>query len=1166
MAEKTSSLQGDLASRDQRRAADPRASVWVGASAGTGKTKVLTDRLLRLLLEGARPERLLCLTFTKAAAAEMANRLAEQLARWASCSEAELEDSLFVLCGKQPSFEQQVRARRLFARVLETPGGMRIQTIHAFCQSLLRRFPLEAGLAPHFSAIDERDAAELMDAARETVFQRAAIGADPALSDALGLICDSLHETLLPKFLNAIASHRARLHRMIEAQGGLDGVLRALSDHLDVSADETAETVLAAACRDQVFAVEKCRWAAQALLGSKKDTDVDRGRIMADWLEKDEVTRTETFRLYLGAFLTEKKSTYFIRDRLYTKQCGIDNPGLADILYAEAERMVRLDDRMRAVQLRRASEALLRFAAAWLSVYQSMKQNRAQLDFEDLIQAARRLLNGSPGRAAWVLYKLDGGIEHILIDEAQDTSPDQWAIVRALSDEFFTGLGAVEVERTVFAVGDPKQSIYSFQGADPRAFDETRTYLHERVTAAEKVWETVPLQVSFRSSPAVLEAVNATFSALPGRDGVLAEGEEIHHISWRHEDSGRVEVWPLVKPRSVDDPPPWKPPVEAVQGDNSRLRLARLVAERIRVMTSGEILASKGRPIRPSDILVLVRTRRNGFVDDLVRELKSRAVPVAGNDRMVLTEQMAVMDLMALGNFLLLPEDDLTLAVVLRSPLIGLAEDELFTLAYRRAATLWDSLRAAAGAAPFDAAYKMLSDLLNRADASPPHDLFSRILVDLGGRRKIIARLGTEAEDPLDEFMGLTLAFEQVHAPSLQGFLHWMESGAVEIKRNLEQAKSEKDAGSVRIMTVHGSKGLQAPIVFLPDTVGMPGTGNDMLLWLEEEGGDCLLWPPRAELRTTICREVIEQKKALTLQEYRRLLYVAMTRAEDRLYVAGWQNGSRAPSEGNWYDTIRTALVAHPDSEEIDDAFLKGRPAEADESQVLVLSSPQKRSVDAHQAQAEETSLLPLPAWVSSRPPAEPSPPRPLVPSRPDDEEPPVRSPLVAEESGSHFQRGIIVHKLLQVLPDLLEIERVAAARRLLSRPLWGMTERQGTELIHEVMAVLSHPEFAPIFGAKARSEVPIVGLLDDRVLTGQVDRLLVEEKDVWVIDYKTNRYPPASAQDVPVLYVRQMAAYYQALRHIYPEKSVHCALLWTDGPTLMPLETTLLEQAFLDV
>ncbi len=1159
-ASDTSSLQADLASRDQRRAADPRASVWVGASAGTGKTKVLTDRLLRLLLEGVRPERLLCLTFTKAAAAEMANRLAEQLARWAGGSERELEDSLYLLCGEQPSFERMVRARRLFAHVLETPGGMRIQTIHAFCQSLLRRFPLEAGLSPHFVAIDERDAAELMDIARDSVFQKAASGSDPDLTAALGLVCDTLHETRLPKFLSAISSARTRLQRMIDAHGGLEGVLQHLAERLDVSADDTPEVLIARACRDTAFALEGCRWAAQTMMnGSKKDAE--RGQAMAAWLEKDEEGRIALMDLYSGVFLTADRT---IRKTLCTKALSEKNPGLIDVLQTEAERMLRLDERMRAVQVRVATEALLRFASAWLATYQMLKENRAQLDFEDLIQAARRLLNDAPGRAAWVMYKLDGGLDHILIDEAQDTSPDQWSIVRALSSEFFAGLGAIETERTVFAVGDPKQSIYSFQGADPRAFDETHRYLQERVTNAEKKWETVPLQVSFRSSPAVLEAVNTTFAELPGRDGVLADGEEIRHMAWRNEDAGRVEVWPLIAPRDVDEPPAWKPPVESMQGDNARLRLARLIAERIRVMITGEILPAKGRGIRPGDILVLVRTR-SPFVDDLVRELKSRAVPVAGNDRMVLTEQMAVMDLMALGNFLLLPEDDLTLAVVLRSPLIGLSEEELFALAWRRPGTLWDSLRASAGKAPFDSAYYILLDLLDRADAMTPHDLYSRVLVDLGGRRKIVGRLGTEAEDPLDEFMGLTLAFEQTHAPSMQGFLHWMESGAVEIKRNLEQAKGQDEIGSVRIMTVHGSKGLQAPIVFLPDTVGTPRSGDESLLWLEEGGRDLLLWPPKSEQRTALCQEIVDCNKALSLQEYRRLLYVAMTRAEDVLYVAGWK-GSKTPSEDCWYTLIHTALAAYPAIEKKIDPFLVKHATETDEADILVLDHPQKRAIAQKVSEQQARSLPPLPDWIAALPPSEPSPPRPLVPSRPEEDEPPVRSPLVVDESGQYFQRGIIVHKLLQILPDLLEIERVAAARRLLSRPLWGMSAEQCDLLIQEVMAVLGHPGFARLFGASARTEVPVVGLLGDRALAGQVDRLLVEERDVWIVDYKTNRYPPASVQEVPLLYIRQMASYHKALSHIYPGRRVHCALLWTDGPTLMPLDGRLLEKAFAEL
>lgn len=1157
LAAGSTTLQGDLAGRDQRRAADPHTSVWVGASAGTGKTKVLTDRLLRLLLDGCYPERILCLTFTKAAAAEMANRLADQLARWASGSAKELEESLYALSGKQASFEEMVRARRLFARVLETPGGMRIQTIHSFCQSLLRRFPLEAGLAPHFSAIDDRDAAELMDEARELIFQRADGRDEPALTEAMALICDSLHETRLPDFLRAIAAQRSRLHRTFDAHGGLMPLLAAMAEKLGVSPSETAGSVIAGACQDEAFAVKDCRWAVDILLQGSK-TDIERAQTMAAWLAADEQGRAAAFATYARALLTADGD---VLKRLCTKKCTDRYPAIEDVLRTEAERMARIRDLVRAVDLRAATEAMLRFAEAWLQTYQRLKENRAQLDFDDLIQIARRLLNASSGRAAWVLYKLDGGIDHILIDEAQDTSPDQWDIVRALSDEFFAGAGAVETVRTVFAVGDPKQSIYSFQGADPKAFGETRLYLKERVESVRAPWASVPLQISFRSSPAVLTAVNATFAGSPGRDGVLEEGEDIHHVAWRSEDGGRVEIWPLTVPREVDAPPAWKPPVEAVRGDNSRVRLARLVAERIRTMISGEILPSKGRPVRAGDILVLVR-RREPFVDDLVRELKSRRVPVAGNDRMVLTEQMAVMDLMALGNFLLLPEDDLTLAVVLRGPLIGLSEDDLFTLAWQRKGSLWDALRGAGDAAPFENAYRFLADLLDRADFIAPHELFSHVLTERDGRKKILSRLGAEAEDPLDEFMNLTLAFEQVHPPSLQGFLHWMESGAVEIKRDLEQAKGSDENGQVRIMTVHGSKGLQAPIVFMPDTVSIPRASGEYLFWIEDgSGGDIPLWPPHAEQRTETCRRAIEARKDFILREYRRLLYVAMTRAEDCLYVAGWQ-GKVAPSQGNWYELVRNALAAHPDAMVEDDPFLRRHPGEADDAESLVLTVPQKRIVDTVPAPMPARVSDRLPAWASTLPPREPVPPRPLVPSRIEGDDLSATSPLDAVDE-RRFQRGIAVHQLLQILPDVSPELRAAAAGRLLARPMWGMTEHGRNELIREVMTILDDPAFAPLFGPGSQAEVPIVGLVNDRALAGQVDRLFVSERDVWIVDYKTNRHPPATEDDVPPLYLRQMAAYRQALVRIYPDRNVHCVLLWTDGPVLMTLDSARLDQVF---
>ncbi|MDO8605581.1 MAG: double-strand break repair helicase AddA [Phaeospirillum sp.] len=1141
------SLSADADLR-QRRAADPTASVWVAASAGTGKTKVLTDRVLTLLLAGTAPHKILCLTFTKAAAAEMANRIQRQLARWATAADAALDHDLSLLLGRPPDQREQVRARRLFAQVLDAPGGMHMETIHAFCQSLLRRFPLEAGIAPHFQVMDERDAGELLETAKLEVLGAARDGGD--LARALALISNRIHETGFPDLMAELASGRGRLDRLIHRHGGVKGVGSALRARLGLEPDDTAATLLARACDEGRFDAAGLRAALPALESGAK-TDQERAAAMAAWLA-DPADRPARFDRWRAAFLTNDGA---IRKTLCTKTVRQGFPGIEEALLAEAERLVFLSDRLKAAATAEATEALLALGAALLAAYRRAKAVRALMDYDDLILAARDLL-AKPGVAPWVLFKLDGGIDHVLIDEAQDTNPDQWAVLAALTEEFFAGQGARDVVRTVFAVGDAKQSIYSFQRADPREFERMRESFARHVPAAGGRWDEVALNLSFRSTAAVLDAVNAVFGPTrPGRDGIAAPDEDIIHLAHRQGHAGRVELWPPVEPRAADETPAWKPPVERIRGDSPRTRLARLMARRIERMIAAEPLESKGRPVRAGDILVLVR-RRGGFVDDLVRELKSRKVEVAGADRMVLADQMAVMDLVALGNFLLLPDDDLTLATVLKGPLVGLSEDQLFTLAHGRGdAGLWETLKRRILIDPdFETAYTTLAELLAQADRLPPHALYARVLGALGGRRRLLARLGQEAEDPIDEFMALTLAFERAHPPSLQRFLHWLEASAIEIKRDLEQAGRD----AVRIMTVHGSKGLQAPIVFLPDTMQVPTRGGK-LLWLGDGEDEMLTWPPRADDMDAACRAGAEVRKLAGQREYRRLLYVAMTRAEDRLIVCGWRTRN-TPPELCWYNLIRDGI--EPLAAEVEDATLAAA-AETGEARILLLTSAQTAPVSGGDAARAATAApAALPDWARRPAGSEPAPPRPLAPSRPDGEEPPVRSPLAEADGGQRWQRGRLIHRLLQTLPELEPAARGRAMMRFLKRPGWGLETKDQLAIANEVSDIIDHPGLTGLFGPAARAEVPLVGRIGDRIISGRVDRLVVTEAEVLVVDYKTNRRPPPTPEEIPDLYVRQMAAYRLALACIYPRHRVRCALVWTDGPILMEIDAARLDDA----
>ena len=1111
-------------------------SVWVSASAGTGKTHVLTDRVLRLLLSGTAPARILCLTFTKAAAAEMANRIHHQLGVWARADDPTLRAELADFGEVAPDDERLDAARRLFAAVLDAPGGLKIQTIHAFCDSLLARFPLEAGLAPHFTVMDERTAAEHLDLAIDAVLREARQGADDGVAAAVARLSTHVNQRAFTDLMAALLRERGRLRRM--TGDSLVPVAKAINRALGVEDGGDDGALVAAACADDALDLAGLAGAADAL-GASTPGDRERGARLRDWLHAP-ARRAAEFDRYAGVFLTQEGAP---RQRLLSRRAAAAWAKTKDILDREASRLVALGERRKALAVSVATLDLLRVGQAVDVAYEGIKRRQARLDYDDLVLQASALL-GDGAAAAWILFKLDGGLDHILIDEAQDTNPEQWRIIAALTEEFFAGHGARETERTLFAVGDPKQSIYGFQRADPAQFSHWRRHFGERIGAVGKLWRSVDLVTSFRSTVPVLTAVDAVFGAPEARDGLLFDGGWLDHESNRRGQAGVVELWPIEEPSEPPNLGRWRLPLMRTGAERPSARLARRIAARIREgLERGELLPSRGRPLAPGDIMILVQWRSR-FLEEMVRALKQARVAVAGADRMVLTEQIAVMDLMAFGHFLLLPDDDLNLAVVLKSPLVGWDEEQLYALAEPRGErTLWRALIEASAHDPrCRRARAFLGHWLGRADFAPPYELYAELLGAAGARRRLIARLGAEANEPIDEFLARALDYEQAGPPSLQGFLHWLSAGRAEVKRDLDHGR-----GEVRVMTVHGAKGLQAPIVFLPDTCRVPRQ-SDPLLWLDEDGP--VLWPGRRDREDAVCREARAAADRRRDQEYRRLLYVAMTRAEDRLYVCGWRMRHQPPAHC-WYELTRRGLT--PIAGTFDAGG--GRTGYRIESPQL---APPDRTGEAPSEAEDEAGP---PDWLYALAPVEASPALRLAPSRPTEDEPPVRSPLgELATATAGYRRGNLIHRLLETLPELPVAARAAAAERFLARPLHALEPAARREIADETLAILHEPAFASLFGPGSRAEVPLIGVVGEAVISGRIDRLLVSADAVSVIDYKTNREPPASAAEVVPVYLRQMAAYRALLRQIYPAKEVRCALLWTATPRLMALDPARLD------
>ncbi|HBK07207.1 MAG TPA: double-strand break repair helicase AddA [Acetobacteraceae bacterium] len=1121
----------DRANREQMVASDPAVSAFVAASAGSGKTKLLTDRLLRLMLTGAAPERIQCLTFTKAAAAEMALRLQRTLGRWVTMPLDALKADLIRL-RVEPTDRACQSARSLFARVLDLPGGMRIGTIHAFSQSLLRRFPLEAAISPHFQLVDDNDAEDALTEAREDMLANAeAAGMQPALRLLAGLASAAD----FGKHVKALQRDRKQLAAALQLGEDLERAQRRV---LGVTAPDEA-TLLT---RSVSWLGEAAlREAAARVHAAAPPKAAANAAAMLDWLAQPTERRRETWADWCALFLKKDGKAY--ADSTLVGSKLVSQSGVLDRYLEEIDRIQKIEDARKAIQLAAISGALAMLAGPVVGGYARRKDEAGLLDYEDLIGRTSDLLV-DPG-AAWVLYKLDGGLDHMLLDEVQDTAPQQWRIAHSLTAEFFAGAGAQDRTRTVFAVGDRKQSIYSFQGADTAEFDRSHDELARRVRASGQSFKDVGLDVSFRSTAPVLALVDAVFTDPLARPGVVGSGETLTHYADRAGHAGQVEIWPLAPQPDQAPHEPWTVPDHNQGQTSARELLASTLAGWIRDQTNGSVMVdSRARPLTPGDVLILVR-RRDAFARALVRELKAKGVPVAGLDRLVLTDQPAVQDLIALADSLLLPSDDLTFGCLLTSPLGCLSDDSLMDLAIEREGSLWDTLRARARERPdWRLAADFFAALLARVDYVSPYALFAEALGPLGGRARLFARLGPEAAEPVDELLNAALTYAGRHPPSLQGFLHWLRNSGAEVKREAEAA-----GNLVRIMTVHGAKGLQAPLVIVPDTSALPKDDNS-IVWTRDDatGIDVPLWAPRAAFRCEALDRLRAAERQRQMEEHNRLLYVALTRAEDRLLVCGW-GSKHQPKDECWHSLVWRGFES---------LGAERAPFAPWGGEALRIRAPQTippvsagKSAYALKSEALPGWVGSAPDWVPTSPPSEPPRPVPLAPSRPEGVElgsvPAADSPLAERDAGGHrFRRGQLIHSLLQHLPSLAPGLRRDAAVRFLDNPGHGLPAGEASRIADEVLAVMAHPDLAPLFAAGSRAEVPLTGVVANAVIGGMVDRMVVLPDRVLVADFKTNRRAPIRVADTPVMYLRQMASYRAVLRAIFPGRQVRCALIWT--------------------
>ncbi|MEP6966666.1 MAG: double-strand break repair helicase AddA [Pseudomonadota bacterium] len=1125
----------------QTLASDPRASVFVAANAGSGKTSTLVKRVARLLLAGARPEAMLCVTYTKAAAAEMQRRLFQQLGAWAVMGDEGLN---LELAGIDEAGRELPQARRLFARALETPGGLKIQTLHAFCDTLLRRFPLEAGVSPGFTVLEDAAAAEVSARARDDVAALALADPGGPVGRAYAHFSVELDWGAFNLMFAAFEARRAAIGAYVTSCGdaGADIWRRCGFDPPATRAGIEAE------------ALGRMRWvawkrAARALARGTGKTDQALGGAM--------------LRVEAGAPFADIWAVFSTRSGTPRAKLGTQSIDAAvrDWLVQEQARHAETRDRLTAATVAEDTVHALTLAIAYAELYEGAKGARGALDFGDLIARAHHLLTARAD-AAWVLYKLDGGIEHVLLDESQDTAPAQWDILRALTAEFFSGAGAGPAGRTVFAVGDEKQSIFSFQGAAPeRLAVETKAF-GDLVTGSGERFLPVALLESWRSAPEILAFVDAVFAApealagLRQADGERVVGFPLSHIATRN-PAGCVELWPPEAGEPAEEADPWAP-VDSEPPKSANKSLARRIAGAVAGMVArGDgVLDRETREMRRcvfGDVLILVR-RRNALFHEIIRALKREDVPVAGADRLKLSEHGVFEDLMALGRFARFAGDDLTLAGLLRGPFCEVDEESLFDLAHGREGSLWGGLTRRSGERPeWGAAKIFLAWAREEAERTSPFDFFSRVLgrLDAEGRsmrQRILTRLGAEGEEALDAFVAQALAAEERGVRDLETFLAAMAATDLEIKREQDEGHA-RGGGAVRVMTVHGAKGLEAPIVILPDTTTRAMSQGGPLLDAEAGG---FLWAPRKADDCPASTAAREIRDRATEHESARLLYVALTRARDRLIVCGVESQA-SRFERSWYDYVRRAFDDLPIRAFHPPGGGEGWRYGLDPTPALAAGEPPAPSP-------------PLPAWAAGLAPVEPPLARYASPSTlSESAKEPAPSPLSAVIGLGRYRRGDLIHRLLQLLPDLPAAARPAAARRLLGRER-DLADEQREEMAGAALAVLADPRFAAVFGPGSRAEVALAGaaarLPAGLVISGRVDRLLVEKDRALVIDFKTNRPAPHRIEDADPAYVLQMAIYAAVLAEVFPGRAIEAALVWTDGPRLMAVPESLMRSA----
>jgi ATP-dependent helicase/nuclease subunit A len=1073
---------------EQIKSSDPSISVWVSASAGTGKTKVLTDRVLRLLLTGAAPHKILCLTFTNAAAAEMLHRINKELLAFSRISQEDLKTKLYNLLGREARSLEMTLARTLFKQLLQGHEQIAVQTIHAFCQGILHKFPFEAGVSTGFQVIDEYKSDEVLQKISRIVFSEN----DDSITQALEFVATNLHDSTLNNLLREIINSKVKFKSLIDRFKNAENYESFLRQEMNSS---------------PVF-------------------------IESHYFDYIPVYAQMTFEQLKAKFLTLQGAK---RKSLLSKAEARADPEQQAALFALQDQVFKMDQALKTARLIETSKYLFILASNIISKYEEYKECHGFLDYDDLIFLTQKLLGSSEFRQ-WVLYKLDGGLSHILIDEAQDTSPQQWLIIEALIEEFYSG--GQEDERTVFVVGDEKQSIYSFQGASLGAFVGMSKYLKEQMDNVAKPYKVIDLAHSYRSTPAVLNIVASVFARLSSMPGDLFSGMSALEAV-RKSHIGRVELWPVVSGHEKEEIfwPLLNPDKVARQPGEQLAQniLLFLKAE----LSSNRILPSKNRPIEPGDIMILLR-KRGRFAGQLIKALEDGGLEVGGIDRLVFTDSLEILDLISVAKFVLQPLDDLNLACLLKSPFFGLGDEELKYLflaldlevsadvakpynlregsSRETTLPLWHKLQQA----PYLEIYQKLQ-------------LFQQIYLKYSMYQFFNIISSENQNDVIKEFLYCVSSFSKSTSTSLQEFILWLEKSEYEIKRDVSSSNK------IRVMTVHGSKGLQAGMVILADTMQKP-LSKGKILWTNQE--IALMKPDKANANNYLTQHKNDNASD-EYREYLRLLYVAMTRAEDRLIVAG-HSSQKKVQEGSWYDIISNSMTQIDCKEVVYDFCQEAAIVYEDDGG---FSAPRatnlsckvlaKKEVEARGSDEEKflRSLLQereqqVYGWVALASIFATS----YAATAGDSDRVIANNPLKPKQG---LRYGQIFHKIME---DFVRTREDSLAKNHPMIELLPLAQRAG--MVAKIQNLLIDHEFQEILAMSPRTEITIGLDSSNGIEIGRIDLMAKDDQKIIILDYKTDKNPG----DVPDKYKKQLGLYREAIEKLYPCHKVETKILWLEN------------------